>query len=117
MKTISTNRPFQIVGTNILGPLPASNNRNRYILTFTDHFTKWMERYIISETLTKQIAQYFIKEIVFRYKCPEKLLSDRKLAFIGELMTEITHKLEIYALKTSIFIYKRMVKQKNSIEL
>jgi hypothetical protein len=49
MKIISTNRPFQIVGTDILGLLPASNSRNRYILTFTDHFTKWVERYTILE--------------------------------------------------------------------
>jgi hypothetical protein len=34
---------------------------------------------------------------------PEKLLSDRKKAFIGELMTEITWKLEIYVIKTSVF--------------
>jgi hypothetical protein len=103
MKSISTNRPFQIVGTDILGPLPASNSGNRYILTFTDHFTKWVEGYAIPEASAKQIAQHFVKEIVFRHGCPERLLSDRGPAFIGELMTEITHELEIHALKTSAF--------------
>jgi hypothetical protein len=53
MKTISTNRPFQIVRTDILGPLSAFNNRNRYILTFTDHFTKWVEKCAILEVLAK----------------------------------------------------------------
>jgi hypothetical protein len=64
-----------------------------------------MEEYAILEASAKQIAQYFVKEIVFRYRCPEKLLSDRRSAFIGELMTEITHKLEIYVLKTSVFSF------------
>jgi hypothetical protein len=54
MKIISTNRPFQIVGTDILGPLPASNSRNRYILTFTDHFIKWVEKYAILEALANR---------------------------------------------------------------
>ena len=44
-----------------------------------------------------------MKEIVFRHGCPERLLSDRGPAFIGELMTEITHELEIHVLKTSAF--------------
>jgi hypothetical protein len=35
------------------------------ILTFTNHFTK-------------QIAQYFVRNIVFKYRCPEKLLLERK---------------------------------------
>jgi hypothetical protein len=65
-----------------------------------------MEKYIISEALAKQIAQYFVKKIVFGHKCPEKLLLDRKLAFIRELMAKITYKLEIHALKTSVFICK-----------
>jgi hypothetical protein len=89
MKIISTNRPFQIVGTNILGLLLASNSGNRYILTFTNHFIKWVEKYAILKVSAKQIAQHFVKEIVFRHKCSEKLLSDRRLAFIGELMTKL----------------------------
>jgi hypothetical protein len=47
-----------------------------------------MEEYTILEVSTIQIAQYFVKKIVFRYKCSEKLLLDRKLVFIGEIMTE-----------------------------
>jgi hypothetical protein len=42
-----------------------------------------VEKYTILEALAKQIAQYFVKEIIYRYKCPEKLFLDRKLAVIG----------------------------------
>jgi hypothetical protein len=71
-----------------------------------------MGKYAISEASTIQISQYFVKEIVFRHKCSEKLLLDRKLAFIGEIMTETTHKLKIYTLRTSVFIYKLMINRK-----
>jgi hypothetical protein len=33
---------------------------NRYILTFTDHFTKWVEEYAILEAIAKVVAQYFV---------------------------------------------------------
>jgi hypothetical protein len=62
-----------------------------------------VEEYTILEILARQIAQYFVKEIIFTHKCPEKLLLDREPIFIGELMIAITHKLEIHALKTSVF--------------
>jgi hypothetical protein len=34
------NRPFQIVRTDILELLSIFNGEKKYILTFTDHFTK-----------------------------------------------------------------------------
>jgi hypothetical protein len=40
MRSISSIKPFQVVRTDILGSLPTSKEENRYILTFTDHFTK-----------------------------------------------------------------------------
>jgi hypothetical protein len=64
--SMSTNRLFQTVETDILGLLSVINNENRYILTFTDHFTKWIEKFAILEAIAKMIAQYFVKEIIFR---------------------------------------------------
>jgi hypothetical protein len=64
--SMSTNRLFQTVETDILGLLSVINNENRYILTFTDHFTKWIEEFAILEAIAKMIAQYFVKEIIFR---------------------------------------------------
>jgi hypothetical protein len=102
MRSKSSIRPFQVVGTDILGPLLTSKEENRYILTFMDILlNRWKN--MQSEAIAKVIAQYFVWNIVFRYKCPEKLLLDRKKAFIGELMMEITWKLEIHAIKTSAF--------------
>jgi hypothetical protein len=83
MRSTSSIRPFQVVGTDILGPLPMSKEENRYILTFTDHFTKWVERYAILEATAKIVAQHFVQDIVFRHKCPEKLLQIEKKRLLG----------------------------------
>ena len=40
MQSFTAIRPWQIVGADLIGPLPRTKNGNRYILTFTDHFTK-----------------------------------------------------------------------------
>ena len=38
--SIPVRHPFQIVGMDIIGPLPTTSSGKRYILIFTDHFTK-----------------------------------------------------------------------------
>jgi hypothetical protein len=60
MRSTSSIRPFQVVRTDILGSLPTSKEENRYILTFMDHFTKWVEEYAILEATAKIVAQHFV---------------------------------------------------------
>ena len=38
-----TGAPWDRLSTDILGPLPVTPTGNRYILTVTDYFTKWIE--------------------------------------------------------------------------
>jgi hypothetical protein len=35
--------PMDMIGIDVIGPLPKSKNNNRYILVIGDHFTRWME--------------------------------------------------------------------------
>jgi hypothetical protein len=34
---------MDMIGIDVIGPLPKSTNNNRYILVIGDHFTRWME--------------------------------------------------------------------------
>ena len=37
---IEINEPLEMVGADFVGPLPITENGNRYIMTFQDHFTR-----------------------------------------------------------------------------
>ena len=87
--TIIANRPWEIIGSDMLGPLPLTAKGNRYILTFTDHFTKWIKAIPIKSCTAGEVAQNFVESIICEFGTPDKLLTDRGKAFIGELMTEI----------------------------
>ena len=89
------------MGADIVGPLPISNNSNRYLLVFTDHFTKYAEVFAIKKQDADTIATHFVKDIICCYGAPEQLLTDRGKNFIGEVMKRVTNKLAVEQLRTS----------------
>jgi hypothetical protein len=101
MGTIEATHPWEIVGTDIIGPLPKSNADNKYILVFTDLYTKYSEAYAIPKQDADTIANILLKEIICKYGAPEKLLSDRGKNLIGEVLTRITSRMGIERLRTS----------------
>src|SRR3978361_427153 len=61
---IHASSPFEVMGADILGPLPTTKQGNRYILVFTDHFSKWIEVFPLKETSVKTIAKYYVENII-----------------------------------------------------
>jgi transposase InsO family protein len=99
--TIVSTRPWEVVGSDMLGPLPVTPQGYRYILTFTDHFTKWVEAFPIKTATAGEVAQHFVESIICKFGAPDCLLMDRGKAFIGELMEEVNKFLEVRMLRTS----------------
>ncbi len=85
--------PFQILSVDILGPFPITEEGNRYILSFVDLFSKWVEAFPTKDISAETTARIFVNEIVCRFGPPEKLLSDCGAQFKSELFNEICAKL------------------------
>ena len=98
---IVLTQPWEVVGTDMLGLLPTMAQGNKYILTFTDHFTKWVEAFPIKSAMAGEVAQHFVELIICKFRAPDKLLLDQGKAFIRELMVEINKFMEVKMLWTS----------------
>lgn len=85
----NATKPFDMVGVDILGPLPETYSGNKYLLVFTDYLTKWPEAFPISRIDAKTIAKVFINEIISRHGAPKILLSDQGRQFMANLVKEI----------------------------
>ncbi len=101
MGTIEASEPLEIIGADILGPLPRTVNGNRYILVMTDHFTKYVEIAPLKTQKAEEVAESYIKNIGCRIGFPKKFLSDRGKNFIGEVMKEIHKRLDIQQMSTA----------------
>ena len=93
--------PMEITAMDILGPFPETANGNKYILVFSDYFTRWPEAYAIKNQTAEVIAQIFVEHIVFRYGVPKKLLTDQGANFTGGVLKSICEIFKILKLQTS----------------
>ncbi|CAK8676246.1 unnamed protein product [Clavelina lepadiformis] len=85
---------FRFILADIVGPLVESDNC-RYILTFADRFTKWVEAIPIPDATAATIARNFLLHIVGRYGVPEQLHTDRGQVFMSKLFTGVCRTLGV----------------------
>ena len=101
LQSIKVSQPWEMIGIDIIGPLPITNNGNRYIAVICDYFTKWPEAFAIPNQTTIQIAKILVEEVICRHGAPKQLLSDRGKAFLSELSQEIYQILKTKKVNTS----------------
>lgn len=89
MQHTVVTRPNEMLGVDIMGPLPLSSNRNEYLLVFVDYFTRWVEMFPMRSATARTIATIFQKEILTRWGVPDFLLSDRGTQFVSSVFKNI----------------------------
>ena len=77
---------MQVVAVDILGPLPESPSKNRYVLVAMDYFTRWAEAYAIPNQEVITIATKLVNEMFLGFSVPEQLHSDQGHQFESRLI-------------------------------
>ena len=86
---------------DILGPLPLTENGNKYILVIGDYFTKWKEAYPMKNMEATTVARILVHEFICRFGIPEHLHTDQGRNFEAEIIKEICKLLDIKKTQTS----------------
>ena len=69
---------------DLIGPLPCTGNKNKYILTIIDYWTRWCEALPLPDKKAETVATAFMTQFVARYGCPMSILTDRGREFLNE---------------------------------
>ena len=77
------DRPGLIVAIDIVGPVE-HGQRRYYLFTIIDHFTKFAEAIVLTETTTQTLWQVFYVRWVALWGCPTYLLSDNGPQFAAK---------------------------------
>eukprot|EP00253_Pinus_taeda_P019486 PITA_19486 len=96
LKPIEVSAPFQQWGLDFIGEIhPASSSQHRWILTATDYFTKWIEAIPTRQATDAVIISFLENNILSRFGCPNKLITDNAADFKSKRMVEFCHKYHI----------------------
>jgi len=75
--------PFSRVGLDLVGPLPETIIKNKYIIVLVDYLTKWVEADLL-QTAESDDVILFLKKTFARHGIPEILITDNGPQFTSD---------------------------------
>lgn len=73
--------PWQLISTDIFGPLPRSKKGNQYILVITDYFSKFVIMVPLSTITAKKIISEIEERVFLLFGVPEYLIADNGVQY------------------------------------
>lgn len=87
LKPIFVEAPFMQWGPDFIGEINLpSSAQHKWILTATDYFTKWIEAIPTKQAIDVVIIQFLETNILSRFGCPVKIITDNVAAFKSKRM-------------------------------
>ena len=74
---------FQRWHIDILGGLPTTKDKYKYVLLVVDSYSKWSEAFPLRTQEATEVAAVLFKEVICRYGAPNVLVSDRGQQFLA----------------------------------
>jgi transposase InsO family protein len=95
--------PFEIVGMDICGPFPTTPRKNKYLLTFIDHFTKFAEAIPISDMTAETCARAYATHVIARHGTGSILVTDQGKSFTSVFFRETCRILGVKQINSSAY--------------
>uniref|UniRef100_A0A3Q0R9N3 Gypsy retrotransposon integrase-like protein 1 n=1 Tax=Amphilophus citrinellus TaxID=61819 RepID=A0A3Q0R9N3_AMPCI len=103
LQTCMVLRAYERVALYVLGPLPETERKNKYILVIGDYFSKWTEAFPLPNQEALTIAKILVEEWVCRFGTPRSIHSDQGRSFESALFRETCQLLNIHKTRTSSY--------------
>lgn len=88
--------PFQIISLDLIGPLPPSKKRNKYILVVSDFFSKYTFLFLLKDAKSSHIECIIENEIFLVYGTQGYLIYDNGSQFAGRFFKKICNKYDVH---------------------
>lgn len=91
-KQTTTQRTWQRIFVDFMGPYPLSKNRNMYLLVVLDHFSRFLLVQPIKNATAQILVDYLENEVFLKYSVPEIMVSDNGKQFDSNLLKKLLKK-------------------------
>lgn len=89
LQQTEAQEPWELLGMDLMGPLPRSTQGNTQLLVVVDYYSHWVELFPIRKASAETIAQILRKEILTRWGVPKFFLSDRGPQFTSDVLKQL----------------------------
>lgn len=83
MSVRRVSRPWELVCSDLVGPLPISRSKNRYILVVADCFTKYALLFPLKSATSSAIIKHVENDVFLMYGVPERLICDNGKQYVS----------------------------------
>ncbi|XP_042344611.1 uncharacterized protein zgc:113436 [Plectropomus leopardus] len=84
VRPIKVDAPWDIVGIDVLGPFPETQQGNTNILVLIDYFSKWPEAFPLQKTDALSVAGC-ISKCIYRFGAPKTIVCTQNADFCNEV--------------------------------
>ena len=95
--------PMQTVFIDLVGPLPESTNGNKYIMSVSDGFSRFINLYPLPSKHGIGVAKVLVDGFIKTFGCPMRIHSDNGLEFNNAMVAEISRRLDILHTRTPVY--------------
>lgn len=101
--TTTASKTFEKIAIDLVGPLPMTENGNKYLLTFQDELPKFSGATPLKDIEAKTVVKALMDCFITIYGIPKSILTDRGSQFTSEMFEELCRILKIKHLATTAF--------------
>ena len=93
--------PGERSACDVMGPLPLTPRKNKYIFVVGDYFTRWVEAIPVPDETAETLARALVHHYIAKFGVPLSLHSDQGRSFESKLWTELHNILGITKTRTT----------------
>ncbi|XP_037932695.1 uncharacterized protein K02A2.6-like [Teleopsis dalmanni] len=102
MQTI-TEKPFQRLYVDFMGPYPGTNTGNTVIFVGLDHFSKYVFLKLMRSATVQNMIKYLEADVFHTFGVPEIMHSDNGKQFISEAFKSFLQKYGVKHIRTGFY--------------
>ena len=101
--TDTPSEAFEKIEIDIVGPLPETGNKNKYILTIQCNLTKYSDAIPLPDTQSTTIATALAENFISRFGCPQIIHTDQGSNFTSRIMSTFCKIFKVKQIQSTAF--------------
>jgi transposase InsO family protein len=80
---------------------PEPTKGHQFVLVATNYFTKWVEAVPLKNMIHREVIDFVLHHIIYRFRIPQTLTTDQGSSFMSHQFKEFAASLKIMLLNSS----------------